>query len=165
MITEGEIGTVIFRQMNAEDIDEVYCIETLSFSLPWPHRAFEYEVIHNRAAHCRVLEEQLVDGGHRIVATTIGWHILDEFHVATIAVHPDFRGKGLGKILMLNVLEEERENGVNLVYLEVRRGNIAAQKLYKHFGFVETGVRKGYYADNAEDAILMTLQDLQKASF
>jgi [ribosomal protein S18]-alanine N-acetyltransferase len=165
MINDAEMEAVIFRPMKTEDIDEVYLIETLSFSLPWPYSAFEYEVNHNRAAHCRVLEGQYSEGKQRILAMTIGWHILDEFHIATIAVHPDFRRKGLGRDLLLNVLREERAGGINLVFLEVRRSNLAAQELYQQFGFIETGVRKGYYADNAEDAILMTLENLQKTSF
>jgi [ribosomal protein S18]-alanine N-acetyltransferase len=165
MTGDAEIRSVIFRPMRSEDIDEVYRIETRSFSLPWPYHAFEYEVNHNRAAHCRVLEATSNDGKCRILAMTIGWQVLDEFHIATIAVDPDFRRKGLGRTLLLEVLREERSQGINLVFLEVRRSNLAAQELYHQFGFFETGVRKGYYADNAEDAILMTLENLQKTSF
>jgi ribosomal-protein-alanine N-acetyltransferase len=85
---------------------------------------------------------------------------VDEIHIATIAIHPDFRGHGLGEKLLLQVLKSAKEEGAVSSFLEVREGNNPAITLYRKFGYVESGRRKGYYKDNGEDAILMTLAPL-----
>ena len=83
------------------------------------------------------------------------WKIQDEGHITNIAVHPEFRGVHIGKALMSQLINEARSLGVNSMTLEVRKSNIIARNLYESFGFKEAGVRKGYYADNKEDAIVM----------
>jgi ribosomal-protein-alanine N-acetyltransferase len=86
------------------------------------------------------------------------WFIVDEAHIATIAVHPDFRRQGLGEQILLHALRSAQDEGARRAFLEVRAGTSAAQALYKKSGFEIAGVRRGYYKDNNEDAILMNLE-------
>lgn len=144
------------RRMTVDDVPAVHEIDKLSFSLPWPERSFRYEVTENPAARGWVLE---ADG--RIAAMLVLWLIVDEAHIATIATHPDFRRQGIGERLMLAALAAARDEGARRAFLEVRAGNLAAQALYKKYGFVVDGIRPRYYKDNNEDAILMSLDNLQ----
>ena len=142
----------IIRKMAVEDLEQVVAIDQVSFSLPWPPRSFYFEVTDNPASRCYVAEQ---DG--KIVAMLVAWFIVDEIHIATLATHPDFRKQGVGENLLARVLQSAREEGAVTSFLEVRDGNDAALKMYRKFGYVESGRREGYYADNGEDAILMTL--------
>jgi ribosomal-protein-alanine N-acetyltransferase len=86
----------------------------------------------------------------------VAWFIVDEIHIATIATHPDFRKQGVGEDLLAHTLQFARDEGAITSFLEVRESNDVALKMYQKFGYVETGHRENYYADNGEDAILMT---------
>ena len=86
----------------------------------------------------------------------VGWLIVDEIHIATIAIHPDFRKQGIGKKLLSFSLQSARDEGAVSSFLEVRESNAAALEMYRKFGYVEDGRREGYYKDNCEDAILMS---------
>jgi ribosomal-protein-alanine N-acetyltransferase len=88
------------------------------------------------------------------------WLIVEEAHVATIATHPDFRRKGIAKRLLSHALQKLMEQGARSSFLEVRESNLAAQAMYRKFGYEETGRRRRYYKDNDEDAILMNLDSL-----
>ncbi|MCL4273820.1 MAG: ribosomal protein S18-alanine N-acetyltransferase [Anaerolineales bacterium] len=147
--------SLVIRKMAMEDLEQVIAIDQVSFSLPWPSRTFQYELTDNPASRCWVAE---LDG--RVAAMLVGWLIVDELHIATIATHPDLRGQGIGKAILLHALRSARDEGVLKSFLEVRASNVTAQKMYKSFGYVEDGRRKEYYKDNAEDAILMSLNDL-----
>jgi [ribosomal protein S18]-alanine N-acetyltransferase len=107
-----------------------------------------------------VARNWVVESGGRIAAMLVLWLIIDEAHIATIATHPDFRRQGIGEQLMIAALVSAREEGARRAFLEVRAGNTGALELYKKYGFVVAGVRRGYYKDNNEDAILMNLEDL-----
>ena len=148
------------RPMSLEDVAVVHQIDLLSFSTPWPERSYKFEVSHNKAARSWVVE--LVDENeqNRIAAMAVLWFIVDEIHIATIAVHPDFRGMGFGKWLLAHGLLAASKEGACKAFLEVRSGNLTAQKLYREFGFEVTGVRPRYYRDNMEDALLMTLEPI-----
>ena len=87
----------------------------------------------------------------------VAWFIVDEIHIATIATYPDFRKQGVAEDLLAHVLQFARDEGAITSFLEVRASNDAALKMYHKFGYVETGHRENYYADNGEDALLMTL--------
>lgn len=143
------------RKMTLDDLEQVVAIDQASFSLPWPPRSFQFELTDNEASRCWVTD---LDG--RIIAVLVGWFIVDEFHIATIATHPEFRGQGVGRHLLLHVLGSAREEGAIRVFLEVRESNLIALKMYRDFGFVEDGRRAKYYKDNGEDAILMSLDHL-----
>ncbi len=144
------------RRMTLEDVPAVSVIDRLAFSLPWPERSFRYEVTDNPISRGWVAE---VDG--HVASMLVLWLIMDEAHIATIATHPDFRRQGIGERLLVGALAAAREEGARLAYLEVRAGNLEAQAMYKKYGFVVDGLRPGYYKDNHEDAILMSLTGLQ----
>jgi len=143
------------RKMMLEDVPAVVELDQLSFELPWPERSFRYELTDNPASRAWVVE---VDG--RIAAMLVGWLLVDEMHVATIATHPDFRRQGIGRKLLAHALRFVHDEGAVTSFLEVRAGNIAAQEMYRKFGFKVSGRRKRFYKDNDEDAILMTLEKL-----
>jgi ribosomal-protein-alanine N-acetyltransferase len=82
---------------------------------------------------------------------------LDEAHIATIAIHPDFRRQGTGKLLLQAGMQAAYAEVARIYHLEVRAGNLAAQKMYSDFGYEIVGRRPGYYKNNGEDALLMTL--------
>jgi ribosomal-protein-alanine N-acetyltransferase len=91
------------------------------------------------------------------------WLIVDEAHIATIAVHPDFRGRGIAKGLMVTALKEIIQQGFHTATLEVRANNLPAQGLYRSFGFDIAGIRPRYYRDNQEDALIMTVHNLDQS--
>ncbi len=150
-----DLSGLVIRKMELNDLEQVVAIDQLSFSLPWPARSFQFELTDNEASRCWVAD---LDG--RVIAMLVGWFIVDELHVATIATHPEFRGQGIGKEILLYALRSASEEGAVKSFLEVRESNEVAQKMYRSFGFVEDGRRKGYYKDNGEDAILMSLDHL-----
>ena len=143
------------RKMTLDDLEQVVAIDQVSFSLPWPPRSFQFELTDNEASRCWVSD---LDG--RVIAVLVGWFIVDELHIATIATHPEFRGQGIGRQLLLHVLGSAKEEGAIRAFLEVRESNLIALKMYRDFGFVEDGRRVKYYKDNSEDAILMSLDHL-----
>ena len=141
------------------DLPAVSQIDELSFDQPWPPNAFEVELM-NSSARCWVAESDgstSEDNQARVIAALIIWRVLDEAHIATIAVHPDFRQQGTGKQLLLAGMQAAYVEGARIYHLEVRAGNLAAQKMYANFGFEIVGRRPGYYKNNGEDALLMTL--------
>ncbi len=147
------------RRMGVEDVEVVHSIDQRSFSLPWPENAFRYEVLENPHARVWVAEIE-ADGGKQVIGMICIWMVLDEAHIATIAIEPVFRRRGVGERLLLHSMKEARRESAVLAYLEVRSSNIAAQQMYRKFGFEVTGLRPRYYANNQEDAILMTLNKL-----
>jgi [ribosomal protein S18]-alanine N-acetyltransferase len=149
--------SVLLRKMTLDDVEQVIAIDQVSFSLPWPQRSFQFELTDNPASRCLVAES---DG--RVVGMLVGWLIVDEIHIATIATHPDFRHQGIGKKLLSLALDSAREEGALSSFLEVREGNTVALEMYRKFGYVEDGRREGYYKDNGEDAILMSLTSLNR---
>lgn len=146
--------TPLIRRMRLEDVPAVHEIDVLSFSLPWPERSFRYEVTENPVSRGWVAD---MDG--RIAAMLVLWFIIDEAHIATIAVHPDFRRQGIGEQILLAALRAVKEEGARRAFLEVRAGNAAAQAMYRKYGFDVVGVRPKYYRDNNEDAFLMNLEN------
>jgi len=147
--------SVVLRKMTFDDLEQVAAIDQLSFSLPWPARSFQFELTDNPASRCWVAE---LDG--RVVGMVVAWLIVDEIHIATIAIHPDFRKQGLGEKLLSHTLQSAKTEGAVSSFLEVREGNDAAIKMYRKFGYIKSGRREGYYKDNGEDAILMILASL-----
>ncbi|ANU24293.1 ribosomal protein S18-alanine N-acetyltransferase [Planococcus donghaensis] len=143
-------GAVSYRKMTVEDIDAVYEIEKLSFTLPWTKEAFYNEMNINEHAYYVIAETE--DG---IVGYCGMWLVLDEAHVTNIAIHPDHRGKKLGDGLMEAAIKTAKAQGAVLMTLEARVSNTVAQNLYRKLGFKNGGIRKRYYTDNYEDAIVM----------
>lgn len=142
---------MIIRRMTEADLPAVIQIDEQSFSQPWPASAYDIE-LENEHSRCWVAE---VDGN--LKALLVIWRVLDEAHIGTIAVHPTFRRRGLGRLLLVSGMRETYQEGARIYYLEVRAGNLAAQAMYINLGYDIVGRRNKYYKDNGEDALLMTL--------
>ena len=153
--SEDQSGLMKIRRMTLDDLPQVVAIDQISFSLPWPARSFHFELTDNEASRCWVVEFD-----NRVIAMLVGWFIIDEIHIATIATHPDFRRQGIAEKLLALVLQTARGEGALTSFLEVRESNLAAQEMYRKFGYVVSGRREHYYNDNGEAAILMTLESL-----
>ncbi len=145
-------GKTLVRSMTVEDIAAVVDIEKESFATPWTPHAFRMEM-KNSVAVYRVVE---VDG--RVAAYGGMWLILDEVHVTNIAVHPDYRGRHLGRKIMEVLMTEARQRNLLRMTLEVRKQNHVAIALYKKLGFLMAGIRPGYYQDTGEDALIMWVE-------
>ncbi|MEQ6378709.1 ribosomal protein S18-alanine N-acetyltransferase [Bacillaceae bacterium S4-13-56] len=141
---------IVLREMELEDVDQVHNIEELSFATPWSKEAFINEIEQNKFATYIVLELEGVIVGYCGV-----WLVIDEAHITNIAILPEFRGKKLGEFLFKHVIDFAKKKGATLLSLEVRVSNIVAQKLYRKFGLIPGGIRKNYYVDNQEDAVVM----------
>lgn len=146
----------VIRKMTLEDVPAVIDLDQKSFSLPWPERSFRFELTDNPASRCWVAE---LDG--RIVGMLVAWLMVDEVHIATLAIDPDFRRQGIAKSLLSHALRRLIEEGARSSFLEVRESNLAAREMYRKLGYQQTGRRRRYYRDNDEDAILMTLESLR----
>jgi [ribosomal protein S18]-alanine N-acetyltransferase len=142
--------TITFRLMQPEDIDQVWEIEKISFPSPWSREAFYNELHHNHFANYVVMIN-----GDRVIGYGGVWIIVDEAHITNIAVLPEYRGKGLGEALMKKMMELAKHLGATKMTLEVRVSNHVAQSLYRKLGFQNGGIRKQYYKDNQEDALVM----------
>lgn len=154
------LPAITIRKMTPADLSGVIEIDQHSFSLPWPERSFHFEVEENEAARAWVAEMTGADGSPEIVGMAIGWLIVDEIHIATVATASEYRRQGVGIMLMKHLLHEAYREGARKSFLEVRRGNEAARNLYSSLGYHEDGVRPRYYQDNHEDAILMSLENI-----
>jgi len=138
------------RQAEERDIRPMAEMDILCFSAPWSEVSFRKEIKENRLAFYIVAE---MSG--RMVGYAGLWSIVDEGHITNVAVHPDFRRKGIGEALITVLLKHTLENGILSHTLEVRASNDPAISLYMKFGFEPAGLRKNYYEDNGEDAIIM----------
>ncbi|QKG85424.1 ribosomal protein S18-alanine N-acetyltransferase [Kroppenstedtia pulmonis] len=139
-----------FRFMVLGDIPAVLQVEHASFTTPWTRQAFYNELAYNQFARYIVVEKD-----RKVIGYGGSWIILDEAHITNIAIHPDYQGVGIGNATLDFLMEAARQAGAEKMTLEVRVSNHVAQSLYKKKGFVETGIRPGYYTDNQEDAIIM----------
>jgi ribosomal-protein-alanine N-acetyltransferase len=150
----------VIRRMEKDDLQPVMEIDRLSFNLPWSESAYQYELFENPNSRLWVAEVPQPDGKSCVVGMIVVWLILDETHIATLAVHPDYRQKGVAQQLLTTALIQIIHEGSSLATLEVRANNIIGQRLYRQFGFVIVGNRPRYYRDNNEDAIIMTVNGL-----
>jgi [ribosomal protein S18]-alanine N-acetyltransferase len=127
-------------------------IERTSFRFPWSSGFFLQEL--QVACARSILAE--IDG--QIVGYVLFWLLPGAIDIHNIAVHVDYRRRGIARLLLGKVLAEARNHASLRVMLEVRKSNLPAQKLYQSLGFLITGVRKGYYSDDGEDALAMSLE-------
>lgn len=167
------------ENMTAEDVATVAEVEKIVFTLPWSATAFMYEVRSNPSAEYLVLRyapwvreswenRVLPRPVRRLLHSTksdpslLGyggfWRILEEAHICTLAVRPEWRGRGLGELLLASLIERAMEHEAGVITLEVRASNMKAQNLYQKYGFAVVGRRKGYYSDDGEDALIMTTE-------
>ncbi len=138
--------------MRADDLDAVDEIERHSFRTPWPASVFVEELAR---AWARV---DVARDGNRVVGFVDYWLVTDEVHLLAIATHPDWRRRGVGRALLDHLLAFARAGGFALVTLEVRASNAPAITMYERAGFARVGLRPRYYAEDNEDAVVMTLE-------
>ena len=158
MVARPELN-VIVAPMELADVASVEAIERASFSAPWPPNAYRTELQTNRLAHYLVIRV-----GPQIVGYAGLWLMVDEAHVTTFAIHPDWRRQQLGERLLIALLDIALDRRAAEATLEVRLSNLAARRLYEKFGFRPVGIRPRYYTDNNEDALIMTTERLDGAA-
>jgi len=146
-----KMNEIIIRKMTEADIDGVYDVEINSFAIPWSKKSFSDELSNSLAIY------YIAESEGRVAGYAGMWNVADEGDVTNIAVHPDFRRRGIGKLLMKALFKEAQSSDMRLITLEVRESNAPARKMYESFGFKEVGIRKNYYADNRENAVIMTV--------
>jgi ribosomal-protein-alanine N-acetyltransferase len=172
--------------MHLDDLDEVLVIERVAFPVPWSLRSYRWELTVNDHAcylvarrrqpakgqsppglgrQIRRASEMKTDDRSPVLAYGGFWLVIDEAHIGTLAVHPDWRRRGLGSLLLVALLDKAVEMGAVFATLEVRVSNVAAQNLYRTFGFERVGLRRRYYQDNGEDALIMTTPFLTTVPF
>ncbi len=135
--------------MTSEHLVDICEISIFSFPIPWSYDSFKRELKNKLASYLVVIMD------NRVIAYGGIWVILEEAHITNIAVHPDYRCKGIGETLLNALLDKAYARGAKEITLEVRLSNLPAQWLYKKLGFSEEGIRKNYYEDNKEDALIM----------
>ncbi len=172
--------------MTVEDVATVSEIEKIVFTLPWSATAFTYEIRSNPSAEYLVLRyAPWVRGSwdSRVLPRPVRrllhsdrndpsllgyggfWRVLDEAHICTLAVRPEWRGRGLGELLLASLIECAMGHHAEVVTLEARVSNTKAQNLYQKYGFTVVGRRKGYYSDNGEDALIMTTEKVTNPEY
>jgi ribosomal-protein-alanine N-acetyltransferase len=146
---------VFLAPMRLEDIEQISHLERRCYTLPWSAGAYVTEV-GNPTAYYTTAK----DGEGTVLGYAGMWVIMDEIHVTTIAVDPRRRGLKIGERLLLDMLEEGLSRGAERATLEVRERNTVAHNLYLKYGFEDVAVRKNYYSDNGENAIIMWANDM-----
>jgi ribosomal-protein-alanine N-acetyltransferase len=138
------------------DLDAVLAIEAASFTSPWTREMYEAELENTGVSFCYLARDES--------GTPVGfcsfWRVLDELHINNLAVLPENRRRGVGTALLNFVLELGRSLGARRATLEVRRSNDAARQLYERLGFTAAGVRRAYYSNPVEDALVLWREDL-----
>ena len=147
------IKEINYREMVQEDIPSVVEIEEEAFPTPWTKEIFEHEMNGNEYAYYVVAE---VD--EKVIGHCGMWVVLDECHITNVAVREHLRGNGIGEGLMREAIAFCKELDVRLMTLEVRLTNATAQNLYRKLGFQDGGIRKNYYSDDHEDALVMWVE-------
>ena len=139
--------------MKEADIDAVLDISSLSFAVCWSKSSYIQELT-NPVAKYFVAK---IDD--KVVGFAGTWIVLDESHITNIAVHPNYRKQGIASKLLKELLNHCKRKGCVAYTLEVRSSNAAAKALYEKHSFKQDGIRKGYYEDNKEDAVIMWLRE------
>ena len=142
-------NNIIIRSMTKDDVDSVYIVEENCFTDPWSKESIRKELKNDLA---RYLVAEL---DNKIVGYVGVWFVVDEGHITNVAVHSDYRGKKIGDKLVKEMVKLCEESKLVSMTLEVRSSNTVAQNLYRKYGFKMGGIRKEYYSDNKEDAIIM----------
>lgn len=144
------MGELVIRKMEVTDVDNVMKVEKATFTTPWTTDIFYQEIMDNQQAHYFVMELD-----KEIIGYAGTWIVMDDAQITNIAVMPDYRGHKLGEKLFRFTVQQAMAMGVARLSLEVRESNIIAQKMYRKFGLVPGGIRKNYYTDNQENALVM----------
>ena len=137
------------ERLKESDLDDVLFVERSSFATPWTCEMFLSE-IGNKSSYSVVFRK-----GTRLIGYLCVWEVLDEAHVLDLCVHPDSRGQGFGRMIMLHLEKICAAHSILRIILEVGRRNRVARNLYQSCGFLTIGFRKGYYQDINDDALVM----------
>lgn len=146
---------ITFREMVPEDAAAVEEVEKACFNLPWSRESFWREAQNQRTTY-RLAVDETTD---RVAGYVGCWVIDDDAQITNVAIHPDYRGQGISRRLLGNLIEVIKGRGAERLTLEVRPSNTAALNLYTSLGFVDCGRRPHYYEDG-EDAIIMWILKL-----
>lgn len=190
MTTENHHVPFYADVMTLDDIPEVMAIEKTAFPMPWPELAYRHEILENPNGYFAVVRAQMPgapahdrrndSAGRSLIERLVGrsvaslrkvigfaglWMLVDEGHVSTIATHNEWRGRGVGELLLVTLLREAQRRKAIFATLEVRVSNSVARRLYIKYGFTEVGRRKRYYQDNGEDALIMTVQNFTQPEY
>ena len=147
---------IVIEEMTVDDVAAVQDVERVSFPVPWPANAFRHELTQNKNARYLVACE-----GDHVVGYAGLWLMVDEAHITTFAVHPEHRRLRIGERLLQRLFEIAAAMSAEWLTLEVRASNLPAQRLYEKYGFRRAGVRRRYYSDNNEDALIMWTERLK----
>lgn len=150
---------VSIERMRLEDLDDVTRIDRQSFPTPWRPETFRDEILQSGRAYYVVARAHFPQGMQTVGFAGM-WLVLDEAHITTIGVDPACRGRKVGERLLLDLLRHATDTGIARVTLEVRESNLVAQKLYLKYCFGAVGMRRGYYSDTGENAIIMWIENL-----
>ncbi|MEG0384653.1 MAG: ribosomal protein S18-alanine N-acetyltransferase [Solibacillus sp.] len=142
---------VNYRKMTITDVEAVHAIEQATFPSPWTMDSFYYEMTENQFAHYLVAEDEQ----QTIIGFCGMWLVIDAAQITNVAVVDAVRGQGMGEGLMREAIHIAKEANMDVMSLEVRVTNTVAQNLYRKLGFQDGGIRKNYYTDNQEDALVM----------
>lgn len=142
-------NNLIIEEMKENDIDGVFEVEKNCFEDYWSKDSFKKELSNNLAKYLVAKIDNKVVGYVGI------WFVVDEGHITNVAVHEDYRGQKIGDQLIKELVQVCKNNKIISMTLEVRASNVVAQNLYKKYGFKMAGIRKEYYSNNKEDAIIM----------
>lgn len=145
---------IVIEPMRMEHLDEVCSIENDCFPIPWSRESFRQELEDNKIA-IYIIAKDRTEYGEKIVGYAGMWHVVTEGHITNIAVSPEFRRRGAGDALLRHLIALAQEKHMLGLTLEVRMGNESAMRLYGAHGFKAEGIRKNYYADSHEDAVVM----------
>ena len=146
---------IYLELMREEHLDQVSQIEQVSFPIPWSRQSFAQELQNGYTRYVVAVNDAGQVAGYGGM-----WLTLDEAQITNVAVHPEQRGKNVGKLLMLGLIQQATLSGCRKMTLEVASSNLIARRLYESFGFTAGGIRKKYYEHNGDDAIIMWLNDI-----
>ncbi len=147
---------VKITKMTSDDVNDVYDIEQLIHpEHHWSKNSFYNELANNLAVYYSVKNQD-----DKLVAYIGFWKIIEEAHITALAVHPDYRNMQLAQLLLIKSIDDCYKDMIKFITLEVRESNIPAINLYSKFLFESVGVRKNYYQDNGENAIIMFTQNI-----
>lgn len=154
------------RKMYLSDIDEVYEIDGKCFGEEhWSREIFVKELSNSNAVYFVAEEKNPKAIKNKLLGFIGVWMILDEMHIMTLGTDPNYRGQKIAEQLLLAALDSSLRSGIRTVTLEVRLSNIAAQKLYEKYDFQHQGIRKNYYNDDGESALILWTESIQEDKF
>lgn len=157
-----QAGQLQIRRMRPQDVPEVMEIESVSFGRHhWSEDSFHNEMNNQVGRYYSLLDTER----EKLIGYCGFWLILDEAHITTVAVRPEYRRNALGELLLLQIMERAMSHSIRWVTLEVRVTNYNAQNLYYKYGFTSVGLRPKYYQDNQEDALIMTTGDILSETY